>query len=74
MPRAEGAARLARPVVRPAPVDCPACGRRIFDGEVIRSRCVKVAEGLALCRCKGWVRVPVSLSAWGAHDEFREAT
>ena len=35
------------------------CGHRIFDGEVVRSRCVKLHEGTALCRCKQWVSVPV---------------
>ncbi|MGI9278184.1 MAG: hypothetical protein ACR2PX_00925 [Endozoicomonas sp.] len=35
------------------------CGHKIFDGVVIRSRCVKVFEGKALCRCKVWVTVPV---------------
>ncbi|MDW6004734.1 hypothetical protein [Vibrio mangrovi] len=37
------------------------CGHRICDREgVIRSRCVKIVEGMALCRCKRWVRVPIS--------------
>ena len=35
------------------------CGHKIFDGEVVRSRCVKVLESKALCRCKKWVGVPV---------------
>ncbi|WP_120510973.1 hypothetical protein [Photobacterium salinisoli] len=36
------------------------CGHRICDSEgVIRSRCVKIGEGIALCRCKRWVSVPV---------------
>lgn len=36
------------------------CGHRICDSEgVIRSRCVKIVEGVALCRCKVWVEVPV---------------
>lgn len=36
------------------------CGHRICDGEgVIRSRCVKITEGTALCRCKAWVKVPI---------------
>lgn len=39
------------------------CGYRIFDGEVVRARVVKPAEGLAKCRCKRWVRVPVALAA-----------
>ena len=41
------------------PVVCE-CGHRICDSEgVIRSRCVKIHEGKALCRCKRWVEVPV---------------
>lgn len=35
------------------------CGHKIYDGDVVRSRCVKLHEGLALCRCKEWVWVPV---------------
>lgn len=32
------------------------CGHRICDSEgVIRSRCVKVIERKAMCRCKAWV-------------------
>lgn len=42
------------------PVHCD-CGHTIFDGEAIRARCVKPAEGLALCRCKRWIDVPVQL-------------
>ncbi|MTI12106.1 hypothetical protein [Sansalvadorimonas verongulae] len=39
-------------------VICPKCDHRIWDGEVIRSRCVKLRDGVALCRCKAWVKVP----------------
>ncbi|MEI8634731.1 hypothetical protein P4S72_27200 [Vibrio sp. PP-XX7] len=43
------------------PVVCE-CGHRICDSDgVIRSRCVKVPEGVALCRCKRWVKVPVGM-------------
>ena len=37
------------------------CGHKLFDGDsgVIRSRCVKVYEKKALCRCKKWVEVPL---------------
>lgn len=43
----------------PQPVDCE-CGFRIFDGEVIRSRVVKLFPvPVAKCRCREWVRVPV---------------
>lgn len=48
------------------------CGYRLFDGEVIRSRVVKPSEGLAKCRCKRWVRVPVCLSG-GAASVIRDA-
>ncbi|EMI4326248.1 TPA: hypothetical protein ACYHS1_001568 [Vibrio cholerae] len=35
------------------------CGHRICDSEgIIRSRCVKLLESEALCRCKRWVKVP----------------
>ncbi len=33
------------------------CGHVIFDGEVIRARCVNVRTGEAKCRCKRWVPV-----------------
>lgn len=37
------------------------CGHRICDSEgIIRSRCVKLIEGEALCRCKRWVKVPIN--------------
>ena len=48
---------------KPQPVVCD-CGRTVFDGEVIKSRAVKLfPEAVALCRCKAWVRVPVVYSA-----------
>ena len=53
------AAKISMP---PDAVSCK-CGHRIFDGQVVRSRCVKPAEGIALCRCKEWVKVPVTLRA-----------
>ena len=38
------------------------CGHCIFTHQgMIRSRCVNVGEGTALCRCKKWVKVPVGL-------------
>lgn len=56
---ADGVGRVAAvPSPAPAHVQCK-CGHVIFDGEVIRSRCVKVLEAKALCRCKRWVAVPV---------------
>lgn len=44
----------------PPPIAC-FCGRRIFDGEAIRSRCVVLYGGgaKALCRCKRWVMLPL---------------
>ncbi len=47
-----------RPVVR-----CD-CGQVLFDGVVIKSRVVRVLPvgAEAKCRCKRWVKVPVSYS------------
>jgi len=42
------------------PVYCPHCTRQVFNGSVITARCVNVATGLAKCKCKAWVRVPIS--------------
>jgi hypothetical protein len=45
---------------KPQPVVC-SCGRTVFDGEVIKSRAVKLFPvPVALCRCKAWVRVPIA--------------
>ena len=40
------------------------CGRIVFDGEAIKSRCVKpgLTVSYALCKCKQWVKVPIKLS------------
>lgn len=38
------------------------CGRVVYDGEVVRSRCVHPESGTALCRCKRWVAVPILLA------------
>lgn len=36
------------------------CGHVIFTHKgMIRSRCVDVRTGRALCRCKKWVKVPI---------------
>jgi len=38
------------------------CGHHIFDGIVVRSRCVRLLPrggAEALCRCKRWVKVPM---------------
>lgn len=60
-PILHGAAReRARLNNWPEPVICT-CGRVVFDGEAIKARCVKPAAGIALCRCKRWVPVPVGL-------------
>lgn len=47
-----------RPIVR-----CE-CGHKIFDGIVIKSRVVRVLPkgAEALCRCKRWVKVPLTYS------------
>lgn len=41
------------------------CGRVIYDGEAIKSRCVKPGKDVshALCKCKLWVKVPIILIA-----------
>lgn len=44
------------------PVVCP-CGFRIYDGEVIRSRVIRVMETgceAKCCRCKRWSLVPIT--------------
>lgn len=45
-----------------AQVKC-VCGNTVFDGEAIKSRCVKLGKNIsyALCKCKRWVKVPVKL-------------
>lgn len=58
-------ARSDVPPVRSATrhaVQC-ACGHRVFDGLVIKSRVVRLlpAGGAeAKCRCRAWVRVPLT--------------
>lgn len=46
--------------IRPE-VKCPNCRKTIFDGDVIKSRIVKVlANGAeAKCSCKSWVQLPL---------------
>jgi RNase P subunit RPR2 len=46
------------------PVRCSRCGKVIFDGDVVKSRVVKVLDNHteAKCQCKAWVRVPLSYS------------
>ena len=47
-----------RPAESSGAVRC-VCGHVVFDGQVIRSRCVDIVDAVALCRCKRGVRVPV---------------
>ena len=47
---------------RPGPVRCE-CGFLVFDGQALRSRVVLPGKGVAKCRCKRWVEVPVRLIA-----------
>ena len=54
----QSAAQQVSPIREP--VHCPKCQFRIYDGEVIRSRCVHLVNRKALCRCKSWVPVPVA--------------
>lgn len=61
LPRTERrmSVRALQPPPSPEPVRCE-CGFLIFDGEAIRARVVLPTKGLAKCRCKRWVEVPVS--------------
>jgi len=45
-----------------AQVKCE-CGHVVYDGEAIKSRCVKPGKvtSVALCKCKRWVSVPICL-------------
>jgi DNA-directed RNA polymerase subunit RPC12/RpoP len=45
-----------------AAVDCPSCGKRIFDGHVVLCRVLRLQPppAQAKChRCRTWVDVPV---------------
>lgn len=45
------------------PIQCE-CGFRIWDGEVVRSRVLRIREDQqfeAKCRCKRWIALPVAL-------------
>ena len=44
----------------PPPVRCE-CGFLIWDGVALRARVVLPARGIAKCRCKRWVSVPIGL-------------
>lgn len=41
-------------------IRCPYCGKMIFDGDVVKSRVLKVlADSIrAKCQCKNWVELP----------------
>lgn len=39
------------------------CQHRIFDGDVVRSRCVHLALRIALCKCRRWVQVPLAYAS-----------
>lgn len=46
------------------PIDC-VCGFKIWDGEVVRSRVLRILPDghfEAKCRCKRWVKLPVKFS------------
>jgi len=48
----------------PQPIVCE-CGFRIWDGEVVRSRVLRIREDEhfeAKCRCKRWIELPVKIS------------
>lgn len=45
------------------PIKCE-CGFRIWDGEVVRSRVLRLTDTdqfEAKCRCKRWIAIPVYL-------------
>lgn len=46
----------------PEPVACPNCGIAIFDGEVIKTRCLDPVKLTAKCRCKAWVDVSAAFN------------
>ena len=46
------------PQPTPDTVECE-CGHTICLDGFIKSRCVNIHEGTALCRCKKWVSVPL---------------
>lgn len=48
-----------------APVRCHHCGKVIFDGDVVKSRVLKVlTQGAqAKCQCKTWVSLPLIYEA-----------
>ena len=48
------AEKIPETAILTKPVTC-VCGHLIFDGEVIRSRCVRPSDMKAKCRCKQWV-------------------
>jgi len=56
MSAAQQIAETERPCVK-----CPKCHKIIFDGDVIKSRIVKVLPtgAEAKCSCKSWVSVPL---------------
>ncbi|TKA91825.1 hypothetical protein FAZ79_00530 [Guyparkeria sp. SB14A] len=55
--------RQAIPSIRPE-VRCPQCNQVLFDGIVVKSRVLRVLPrgAEAKCRCKTWVRVPLTYS------------
>lgn len=58
------------------PIQCE-CGFRIWDGEVVRSRVLRVRDDgwfEAKCRCKRWIFIPVALRprSGGKADESND--
>lgn len=53
----------ARPLHRHDPIACERCAQVIFDGEVFKTRVIRLRPGggtEAKCRsCKGWVALPL---------------
>lgn len=56
------------------------CRKIIFDGEAVRARAVRLVDefgepleqGLALCRCKRWVSVPVAPTFFSRSDRAKK--
>lgn len=47
------------------PIRCPHCGKAVFDGDVIKSRVLKIfaSHSEAKCQCKTWVKIPLVYEA-----------
>ena len=58
-------------------VRCGTCHHQLFDGIVVRSRIVRLLPrggAEAMCRCKAWLRVPLTYHDAGLVDSARPAS